>query len=384
MKILYWTPFFLPDIGGVETLSANLVPELQRRGHQIVVVTSHGRYKVPDTTHFNGIPVHRFHFRQAISNNSLPQIVRIRRSISELKRDFQPDVIHIHITDPSIYFHMSTRKSHPAPLLLSLHQGYSHFDLEHHQNSLFHRALQEAEWVTGVSEMTLADSRKLAPSIKARSSVVYNGLQPLSQPPRQLSFDPPHILCPARLVPQKALHLAIDAFATIHKHFPTSMMTIAGNGVLRSELEQQVIELGLADNVRFTGEVKPDEMPYFLQTATVVLLSSDTEGLPMTVIEAGQMARPVVSTDVGGVAEAVVNGKTGILVKPGDSSKLASAIIDLLKQPEKMQRMGDAARQHIQEKFSLSTCADAYEQLYVRLAAQYNSSPNGDTKGVSI
>ena len=118
-------------------------------------------------------------------------------------------------------------KSHPAPLLLSLHGRHSHIYQKHQQHSLYKRTLQEADWITCVSEKTLTESQMLTPSIKSRSSVVYNGLEPLNQPSRPLSFDPPHILCPARLVSEKALHLAIDAFTAIRERFPHAIMSLA-------------------------------------------------------------------------------------------------------------------------------------------------------------
>lgn len=368
MKILVWAHLFLPDIGGIETLLGELLPELKKRGHDVILVTSHGRFSMPDESVFDGIPVYRFHFRKAMTNNALPQIIAIRHSISELKKRFQPDIVHLHFPDPSFYFHLNTQSAHPAPMLVSLHSWHDSLFSKQQKNSLFERGLSEANWVTAVSDTVLKKGQNFFPGIMKKSSVVYNGLAPLDIPPSLLSFDRPNIFCAGRLIPVKAFHHAIDAFVTVCESFTDATLTIAGDGILREKLERQANNSGVSENIHFLGKVKPEEISPCMAAATIVLISSDSEGFPMTLLEAGRMGRPVVTTDVGGISEAILHDETGLLVKPGNSMALAKALIDLLSNPEKCWEMGDAARTRIAEKFSLNACVNSYEQLYIKLA----------------
>ncbi len=368
MKIMVWTALFLPDVGGIETLLGQLLPELKKRGHEIILVTSHGRISMPDETVFDGIPVYRFHFRQSIEKRDLSQFIAIQQSISKLKKNFQPDIVHLNFPDPSAYFHLSTQNDYPAQVLLTLHSGHAGILSKYKKKSLFERLLCEATWVTAVSEMTISEVRSFVPSLIKNSSVVYNGVNLPSKMPSLLSFSPPHILCAGRLVAQKGFHYAIEAFTFICKKFPNAIMTIVGDGILRDELVQQAADCGIQKQIHFLGEVNPEEISYHMEKATVLLLTSEIEALGMILLEAGAMGRPAVATDVGGVSEAILHGETGLLVRPGNSIDLADTVIELLSNPRKAQTMADAARAYIEEKRSLGACTSSYEQLYSKFA----------------
>ena len=104
-----------------------------------------------------------------------------------------------------------------------------------------------------------------------------------------------------------------------------------------------------------------------LNSATVVVMPSRTEGLPIVALQAALMARPIVATRVGGLPEAVLHQETGLLVERGDSKALAEAIAALLAHPEMGSTMGQAARHRAQKLFNLERCVDAYDALYRRL-----------------
>jgi glycogen(starch) synthase len=106
-----------------------------------------------------------------------------------------------------------------------------------------------------------------------------------------------------------------------------------------------------------------------MNTASIVVMPSRTEGLPQVSLQAAQMARPVVAACVGGLAEIVVDGETGLLVPPEDSDALASAIAQLLAHPEDAGRMGVAARCRVQERFDWKSYLDGYQALYSRIYA---------------
>ena len=371
MRLLYWTTLFLPDVGGMETLAAGLLPRLRALGHEIVVVASHGEHRLPDVTDFHGIPVHRFHFRSQVQARDLKRLARIQQEVADLKRSFQPDVVHLHSApDPSAYFHLNTTRAHASRSLMTVHQKCSTFGVTGRQDTLMGKLLRQADWVSAVAAMILEELRTFVPEIRERSSVIHNGLEASTLPVTPLPFDPPRILVLGRLVPYKGVDLALEAFAEVARRFPRAKLSIAGEGAERARLEQQATALRLTGNVEFMGLVDPEKVSELLNGATLLLMPSRTEGFPMTALEAMQRGRPIVATSVGGVPEAVMDGRTGLLVPPEDSQALASALLSLLDHPHTAKDMGEAGRLRQQAFFNLDNTARSYAALYHQLAHQ--------------
>jgi glycosyltransferase involved in cell wall biosynthesis len=116
-------------------------------------------------------------------------------------------------------------------------------------------------------------------------------------------------------------------------------------------------------------------VPRYLAAADVLVLSSDTEGLPGVVLEAGAAGLPVVATRVGGVTECVADGETGLLVEPGDADALHAALHSLLADPPAARRQGETGRRRVEESFCLDRVAERYAELYLRLAAARPGRP---------
>lgn len=164
---------------------------------------------------------------------------------------------------------------------------------------------------------------------------------------------------------QKRLDLWIEAAREIHRHMPRSHFLLVGDGPLRAKVEAAVAASGMGAAVHLPG-LQPDVMP-FLSAMDLLLVSSDFEGLPLVVLEAMALERPVVATAVGGIPEAVADGETGLLVTPGAAAVLARAAAGLLAQPERRQAMGRAARQRVESTFSTRRMQDELEKLYDRV-----------------
>lgn len=366
MRVLFWSERFLPVIGGVSISAAKLLPALQRRGWEFVVLTLKDCFDLPEEDDYNEIPVYRFPFWNALAERDLGKIIELRRKVSDLKKTFAPDLVHINFLGPSVLFHFQTQDTHPVPLLVSMDSAFPNHEVE--QNSLVVRALTTADWVTCVSKASLAQARKLVPGIIPRSSFIYKGKKLPPFPPEPLPIEPPRLLCLGRLVRSKGYDLAISAFCLILSRFSSAHLIIAGDGPDRKELEQKATELGLQNVVDFLGWVNPDEVPALINTATVVVIPSRSDSLPNVAKEAALMARPVLATRVGGLPEVVVHRKTGLLVKPEDPSALAEAVVYLLDHPVEATLMGQSARLFVQEVFSWDHYVDAYDSLYQNLA----------------
>lgn len=123
-------------------------------------------------------------------------------------------------------------------------------------------------------------------------------------------------MCVGRLAPEKGFDLIIQAVAQLVPHYPQLRLTIVGDGPARAKLQQQTAELNLEASVTFVGGLAPHEVTSYFDQANLVLIPSRwREPFGLVALEAAHRVRPVIDTDVGGLPEVVVDGKTGVLVE---------------------------------------------------------------------
>jgi len=365
MKILYWAQFFWPELGGMEVQAMKTLPRLRDRGHQLVVIASHGRTEQPDLIDHSGIPVHRFPFWTALVERDLRSIHAIQRDVSRLVEDFKPDLLHVSFSGYTAYFQLMATKAYPLPMVIRLASSVK--DCNAGEESILGRLLRKADWVATVSEATLADLRHVIPEIADTSSAIHTGLEPPSLPPESLPFDPPRIVCLGRLAREKGFDLLLQAVASLLGRYPHLRVTVAGDGPERQVLEQEVRTLHLEKVVTFTGAVEIARVPDVLNSGTMVVLPSRfRDPFPLVALEAAQMARPIVAARVGGIPESVIHGETGVVVEPENPAAIAGAIADLLDDPEAARRMGQAGRERVLHRFGFERSVTEYDSPYRR------------------
>ncbi|WP_338932898.1 GT4 family glycosyltransferase PelF [Streptomyces netropsis] len=202
-----------------------------------------------------------------------------------------------------------------------------------------------------------------------RIRTVYNGVDPAAFPPAGPEPEAPTLSWAGRVDPIKGLETLIRAFAIVRAEIPAARLrlfggTPRGGEGYRTACESLAAELGVADGVTFEGRVEDIRDAY--AAGNVVMLSSISEGFPFTLIEAMSCGRATVSTDVGGVCEAV--GDSGLVVPPRDPESMAKAALRLLKDPELRARMGESARLRVIEQFTLRQTIDSFRDIYHDLA----------------
>ncbi len=170
-----------------------------------------------------------------------------------------------------------------------------------------------------------------------------------------------------RFVSVKNHALLLRAFARLFAREPAAWLLLAGDGELRGDCERLAGELGVAERVRFLGV--RDDIPDVLAAFDVFALSSDSEGLPLAILEAMAAGRPTVATH--GAGKDVITPETGVITANGDGEALAVALTDLLAQPERRRAMGQAAVVIARERYSVSAMVSAYCALYETLLEPY-------------
>ena len=174
----------------------------------------------------------------------------------------------------------------------------------------------------------------------------------------------PLLLCVGRLVHDKGFDVALQGFALLAERFPDVRLAIAGDGPQRGVLEAEAEALGVGERVQFMGWLGSQSVLSVMATASVVLMPSRREGLPLVAIQAAQMARPVIAADVGGLPEVVAHGVTGLVVPPEDSGALAQAVGWVLENAEAAEEMGRAARTRASVLFSWDRYVNVADALY--------------------
>jgi glycosyltransferase involved in cell wall biosynthesis len=169
----------------------------------------------------------------------------------------------------------------------------------------------------------------------------------------------------ARLRVQKALHVLIEAVASMAQSFPDARLVIVGDGPDRARLEHAAAPLG--ERVVFAGP--RTDLDATLAAFDVAAMSSDFEGLPLFVFEAMAHRTPLVATRVGGIPDVVEHGVTGVLVPPGDADALAEALGALLNDPDRRGELAAAAHERLAE-FTIDSVAARFAALYEDLLAE--------------
>jgi glycogen(starch) synthase len=364
---MYWAEQFWPTIGGVQVRSLMLLRALLRRGYEVCVVTSSGTPELPTTDTSQGMAIYRFPFEILSTQPSPAALVQLNRSIGELQRSFKPDVVDIQFSGPSAFFYLRTREAHPAPLLLTICVAPSACVAG--GDTVLGQLIQLASGITAPAAAPLREVHTLAPGSAARSSIIYNALEEPPMPPTPLPFDAPRILCLGRVVEDKGFDVALEAWAAIQARFPQARLLIAGDGPARTHLERQTLALNIASRVDFLGWVSPDDVPALINSVTMMVVPSRwQEAFGLVALQAAQLARPVVASRVGGLAEVVSHGETGILVDADDARALAEAIASLLEEPERAIHYGLNGRNRARTLFGWDRYVDAHDQLYRSLA----------------
>jgi polysaccharide biosynthesis protein PelF len=233
---------------------------------------------------------------------------------------------------------------------------------------LNHLCYTQAELILPVSRFNRRWEERLGAD-PASIVTVYNGVEPATFTPIEVEPVTPTITWVGRIDPLKDLETLIRAFAVVRRRRSRAVLRLfgpvpAGNESYRDRVVEVAGGLGVSDAVDLAGPVRGSRSAFL--AGHLVALSSISEGLPFTVIEAMMCGRATVSTDVGGVSEAV--GDAGLIVPPRDPHGFADACLTLLDDRALRHRLGVAARQRALSMFTLDTFVDTFRVLYDSVA----------------
>lgn len=215
--------------------------------------------------------------------------------------------------------------------------------------------------IVAVSDATRAELvRQGYPA--GRIVTVHNGVEPVELATPVRLVDGPTVLEVARLAEVKGQRVLLAALTQLEATAVFVGRDLETAGAYEAALQEEAGRLGVAGRVVFAGYRA--DVPALLAGCDVFCLPSSAEGMPLVVLEAMAQARPVVATAVGGTPELVVHGETGLLVPPGDVEALTAGLAQLLADPERSRRMGEAGRRRVQREFGAAATAQRILELY--------------------
>jgi glycosyltransferase involved in cell wall biosynthesis len=167
------------------------------------------------------------------------------------------------------------------------------------------------------------------------------------------------------LCEQKGQLLLLEAARILSEQGVAFEIVLAGDGEMREQIESLITQYGLQAQVRITGWISSEQVRAEILAARALVLPSFAEGLPVVIMEAMALRRPVLTTYVAGIPELVRQGENGWLFPAGAVNELATALADCLAQPvEVLQRMGEAAYQRVLERHDIDTEAAKLAELF--------------------
>lgn len=238
---------------------------------------------------------------------------------------------------------------------------------------LYRHLLRHQRFLIAVSE-SLKSHLVRVEGLRAESiTVIRNGVDPDGDPdgghgpgPPGLPFGPEHPLVGVvgRLEAFKGVDMFLRAAARVLESCPTTRFLVVGHGPDREELEAMAADLGIGGKVAFLGH--RSDVFRVVGRFDVGVLCSRLEAMPLTVLEYMACGKPVVATDVGSIAEVVVDSETGFVIETDNLDKLVDRIVRLLMDSENRERMGRAGRERVLERYDVETSARATEEVITR------------------
>jgi rhamnosyl/mannosyltransferase len=374
LRVLQVGKFYPPHMGGIETHLANLCGALRTEVELAVVVAADGPRTVAETV--DGVEVTRLGTRATVA--SAPLTPGLARHIGAAGAD----LVHVHLPHPTAVLSCLAAR-HRGALVATYHSDIVRQRLSAAAFAPFGERFYRRAAALVATSPDYAASSPVLRRHAARVRVIPYGIpaadfaaaDPAAVAALRERFGPRLVLAVGRLIYYKGFEVLIRAMRRVD-----GRLAILGDGPLRRRLEQTVAEAGVGDKVTLAGEVPNRDIAPWYHAAAVYALPSiaRSEAFGIVQLEAMASGVPVVNTALdSGVPFVSRHGECGLTVPPGDLEALAAALGELLDDPERARRLGEAGRARVLREFTVEAMARRTLELYREVAARdVSTSPH--------
>jgi glycosyltransferase involved in cell wall biosynthesis len=375
MRIIQTPPRFFPYIGGVENYVYNLSKELVKLGQDVLVICAR-EPDAPRKETLSGIKIERLSYIGKVANTNITPAL----PFVLISQDF--DIIHTQLPTPwsadwSALISMAKRK----PLVLTYQNdivgtGWAGAIAGLYNFSSLRLLLRAASKII-ITQPNYAASSIYLNKYKNKIKIIPIGVDidrfgPISR--QRIETEERKVLFFLGLLDQfhkyKGLDYLLEALSIVKKRVPYVKLLVGGAGELLNYYQDMAIRLGLSDNVEFLGFISEDMLAHCYNRCDAFVLpsiSSKQEGFGIVLLEAMACGRPIISTDIVGVAEDVKRCNAGKIVGPKDVNALADAILDIITNEALAEEMGMRGRRLVEEKYTWKMIGSEMLKMYREL-----------------
>jgi glycogen synthase len=391
MKILMVSWEYPPVVvGGLGRHVHHLSTALAAAGHEVVVLSRRPSGTDPSTHPSSddineGVRViaaahdpHEFTFGNDMMAWTLAMghaMIRAGLSLNNGRSEhaWRPDVVHAHdwlAAHPAV----ALSEFHDVPMVSTIHATEAGRHSGWVSGSLSRQVHAVESWLVRESDSLITCSASMSDEITelfgpglAEITMIPNGIDADCWPfaTRRPRTGPPELLYVGRLEYEKGVHDAIAALPQVRRAYPGTTLTIAGTGTQQDWLVEQARKHRVRKATTFVGRLDRAELLTLLHRADVAVLPSHYEPFGLVALEAAAAGAPLVTSNIGGLGEAVIDGETGLSCPPRDVPQLAKAICAALDDPAATQRRARAARKRLTSDFDWHTVADEIARVYL-------------------
>jgi glycosyltransferase involved in cell wall biosynthesis len=385
-KVCITTLEFPPDVGGVGESVCRIAQMLTDLGYDVHVavfraifrneqaMATAGEYRrsACETTQYQDITVHRLYPAvQSIQAKAQDYLCDLHRLLQGLHQTYQFDIFHAFFINEMGFLTTLLAKENSLPVINSVRGA----DLNKHvfspaQFSQITWTLVNSTWTTFVSQALMRRARVLVPEIQTRSSAFWNSITPFSfegllKPALAEQLQGTVIGSVGSFRDKKGLEYLFDACQSLRTTADLTLLLVGDFAEKeRGYWEQVLAESGFADRVLVTGKISRQEALAYLPYMDIFAIPSLRDGCPNAMLEAMLAAKAIVGSTVDAIGEILEDGVNGLVVRPGDTTSLTTALSRLITQPDLRQQLGLAARQQVLQQLAPAVEQQHWQTIY--------------------
>jgi N-acetyl-alpha-D-glucosaminyl L-malate synthase BshA len=361
-----------PTFGGSGILATRLGVELAKRGHEVHFIT----YERPIAIHgvdYKNVHVHLVSVIEYPLFKYPPYTIALGSEMFRVTKRHHLDLIHVHYSIPHSTAAYLSREMTGKPYAVTLHgSDVTILGSDPAYMPVNAHSVERADAITAVSAFLAREARDRL-GIRKEIRVIPNFVDsdafspaPCEVLERDAGRDLT-VIHVSNFRPIKRIQDLVNAMKIVVKQAPGARLVLVGDGPERHMVEGLVERLDLKGSVLLTGY--RSDVPQLLRCGDVVVLCSETESSPLTLLEGMSCGLPVVATGVGGIPEIVEDGVNGLLVPPKHPEAIAEKILELNADGSLRARLGEAARRTVLERYTAERVVSQYEKVYEEIAS---------------